>query len=538
MKVRGYHLIITCALMGLFGYWLASTAMPTSEAKNPTAQATPKTSTRTSLADEEAPKFRSEIRPPRGKGDYEAFQAGAIPGQRTLVFKDQASLLDFLKRAGDRVSVLGQIDALNALRIGFTNYQDLADLLNGSEELSYIFPMDIPQPVNGSAQAGAVPLGAGLLEWLGITGDHSTAGQGVKIAIIDTGVTANKAFKGRISWIDMVPLPADLSKQNGHGTAVASMIIGTGDLTPGVAPGADILSIRAVDDEGRSTDYNIAQAIIAAVDAGAKLINISSGSSHYSSLIAKAIQYADSYGALIIAAAGNNGQNQISYPAANAGVIAVGAVDARDHLLDFSNTGSDSVITAPGFGINAAWTQDRAASVSGTSFSAPIVTGAIAYTMSLPANKKLTTSQAAKVTFSYLNDSGAPGPDALNGQGMIDLGRVTNGTKRGIYDAAVASQSIIPPSANAPYGQVEILIQNRGTEPLINTAVNVSTPNGLVRVNLTSMQVGAVQTVLLPIAQQNVGSMTYTTQVKISNGQDSKPSNDQRSDTYVPVAGK
>ncbi len=270
MKLRGTYLVITCALMALLGYWLAGTAVPATGSKNTPTTASSKPTRQPSLVEEEAPKFRRGKRPASGTGDIEAFNAGAVMGQRTLVFKDQASLLDFLKRAGNSVNVLGRIDALNALRIGFVNYQDLAGLLDGSEDLSYIFPMDIPAPVNGKAQAGAVPLGAGLLDWLGITGDNSGAGQGVKIAIIDTGVTANKAFKGRISWLDLVPLPSDLSQQNGHGTAVASMIIGTGDLTPGVAPQSDILSIRAVNDAGTSDDYTIAQAINAAVDAGAK----------------------------------------------------------------------------------------------------------------------------------------------------------------------------------------------------------------------------------------------------------------------------
>jgi Subtilase family len=538
MKSRWIIYTLSSVIMMTLGYWLARTAMPTPVAKD----SAPKPSAKTALnhfAEEDAPKFRRETRAPKGEGDFEALKAGALLGQRTLVFKDQASLSAFLKRAGDLVNILGQIDALHALRIGFSNYDDLASLLDGSEALSLIFPMNIPQPVNGTAQAGAVPLGAGLLDWLGVTGDNSGAGKGVLIAIIDTGVTTHKAFKGRISWLDLVALPADLSKQNGHGTAVASMIIGTGELTPGVAPASSILSIRAVNDDGISDDYTIAQAIIAAVDGGAKFINISSGSQHDSSLIAQALAFAEGYGAIVIAAAGNNGAGKISYPAANQGVVPVGGVDALGNHLDFSNTGSDKVITAPGYGVNAAWTQDRAASVSGTSFSAPIVTGALAWIKSVPGNESLTARQVVDVAYSYLNDSGAAGIDSVNGSGMLDLGRVANGTKRGVYDAAVASQRILPATANAPYGEVEILVQNRGTEPLINTRVMISTPNGQVRSNVTSLAVGAVQALRIPISQRDASQITYTSVVSLSNGlQDSKPSNDKRSDTYVPVASK
>jgi subtilisin family serine protease len=535
MKSRWILLAISSAFMMLLGYWLARTAMPTPITKDQAAKPEVEKTAR-KYADEDLPKFRSEARPPSPKGDREALEAGALLGQRTLVFKDQASLLAFLKRAGDRVKILGQIDALHALRVGFSSYDDLASLLDGSEALALIFPMDIPQPANGSAQAGAVPLGAGLLEWLGITGDNSQAGKGVKVAIIDTGVTAHKSFTGRISWIDLVPLPADLSKQNGHGTAVASMIAGNSDLTPGVAPQADMLSIRAVDDSGRSYDYTIAQAIIAAVDHGAILINISSGSPNYSSLIASALDYAESHGAVVIAPAGNNGVQKLSYPAANKGVVPVGGVDALGNHLDFSNTGSAQVITAPGYGVNAAYTENRAASVSGTSYSAPIVTGAVAWTLSLPGNEKLTARQAVDVVYSYLNDSGSAGPDQTNGSGMVDLGRVANGTKPGVFDAAVASQQILPPSPNMPYGEVEVLVQNRGTETLTNTGVQISTPNGIIKSNVTSLGVGAVQTIRIPISQRDAASFTFTSTVNLSNGlKDAKPSNDRRSDTYVPV---
>lgn len=534
MRHRNLILSLGFAALALLGYLLAHSAAPRQTARKeiPKVAAEPN---RTVMVDEEGPLFKRGERGPVFKRDEDASNAGAIQGQRVLVFKDKAALEDFLKRAGDRIRTMGRLDALNALRVGFLNYGDLADLLSGEEEESLIFPVDVPTNSEGKAQAGAVGLGAGLLAWLGITGDNSTWGNGVPIAILDTGVTPSSAFTSRLVSINLVDLPLDGSRQNGHGTAVASMISGQNALTPGVAPGAPIISIRIADDLGQSNSFLLAQGIVAAVDAGAAIINISMGSLGDSAIVRNAIEYARAAGSLIVAAAGNNGTDQVSYPAANPGVIAVGAVDALGNHLDFSNTGSAVAISAPGFGINAAWLADQAASVSGTSFSSPIVAGAIAAIMTQAGPQKITAQQAANLLFSYLNDGGQAGTDAEYGAGMPDIGRVLNAKTPGIYDAAVASQRIIAPTPSAPNGQIEVLVQNRGTETLINTAVDVSTPAGTISANITSLAPKAVQTIRVPIARQSAETIRYDSQVRLSGGvTDSKPSNNRRVDQYVP----
>ncbi|MES2922157.1 MAG: S8 family serine peptidase [Verrucomicrobiota bacterium] len=539
MRRRHLTLALGFAVVTMLGYWLATTAMPRKAARvdSPKTAFEPK---RRIVVDEPAPRFRKEDRGPAFRRDDEATKAGALPGQRTLVFKNQAALEAFLKRMGNKVRLMGRLDALNALRVGFFDYGDLASLLDGGEEESFIFPVIVPPaPGDAAAQPGAVALGAGLLEWLGITGDNSAWGRGVSIAVLDTGVTSNRAFSSAITWQNLVDLPANLTTQSGHGTAVASMIIGTDSLTPGVAPGASIVSIRIANDAGQSDSFLLAQGIVAAVNAGAGLINISMGSFGDSLLVRNAIAYARDAGALIVAASGNNGLNQVSYPAANDGVIAVGAVDALGNHLNFSNTGPQVSISAPGFEVNAAWTGNQAASVSGTSFSAPIIAGAIAAVKSWPGNQNLTMLQAANLVFAYLNDAGEAGPDVALGGGMPDMGRVLNAKTPGIYDAALASQRILPPDSKNPYGQVEIMVQNRGTEPLINTSVKIATPTGEVTSNITSLAVNAVKTIRVPISAPTAPSMRYDSTVMLSGGRtDAKPGNDRRAETYVPVSGK
>ena len=540
MKGRHWYLIPGFALVAFLGYWLAGTATPGKDAREAPKKSV--VSAKPAVIDDPMPRFRRAERPPSKQRDSDAALAGALEGQRVLVFKDQDALNRFLKRAGDGIRLLGRLDALNALRVGFSDYDDLAGLLDGEEEESFIFPVYDPAPPEGTVQSGAVALGNQLLEWLGITGNNSDWGSGVRIAILDTGVTANSAFNSSISSINLVELSNDPSAQNGHGTAVASMIIGNGSLTPGVAPGADILSIRIADDNGKSDSFLLAKGIVAAVDAGVSLINISMGSLGDSALVRNAIEYARLRGALIVAAAGNNGLNKVSYPAANDGVIAVGAVDALGNHLDFSNSGANIDISAPGYGVNAAWTGDEAASVTGTSFSSPIVAGAIAAIMTRAGNGKLTATQAYQLLARYLNDGGAAGRDSALGSGMPDIGRVLNAGTRGIYDAAVASNRILPPDAGNPYGQVEILVQNRGTETLVNTAVRVSTGAGVVSTNLTSLAPNAVRTVRVPITRPPSGNnnkFNVESKVVLSGGfKDAKPSNDRRSETYVATGGQ
>jgi hypothetical protein len=538
MRVRELLLILGFALVVMLGYWLATTAAPrpaprgnVSRAANPPH--------RTVIADEDMPKFRKGERLPTRRGDMEASLAGALEGQRVLVFKDASALARFLDKLDGRVNLLGRLDALNALRVGFNDYADLLAMLDGAEQQSFIFPVTAPFPGEGSVQSGAVPLGNHLLEWLGITGDNSAWGKGVTIAILDTGVTPNSAFRTTIRSINLIDPPTDPSAQNGHGTAVASFISGDSTLTPGVAPGASLLSIRIADDNGLSDSFMLAKGIVAAADAGVQLINISMGSDGDSSLVRNAIAYALGKGALIIASAGNNGINQVSYPAANDGVIAVGAVDALGNHLDFSNSGTAVALSAPGYGLNAAWTGDQAMSVTGTSFSAPIVTGAIAAIMTEAGKADLTAAQAYQQLVSYLNDGGAPGKDSQLGGGMPDIGRVLNSKTPGIYDAAVASNSIIPPDAGNPFGQVEVLVQNRGTQTLVNTTVRVSTGAGVVTRNITMLGPNAVQTVLVPLTQPTdsyADGLRIDSRVAVAAGlKDAKPSNDQRVETYVPA---
>jgi hypothetical protein len=535
-RTRGIAIVCGLALSVMIGYWLAGTAAPKWGKKaNETASGAEKSAM--AEADEEI-KFRSGERKPGFRSDNDALEAGALPGQRALIFKDRETMERFLAKLGDRVKLLGRLDALNALQVGFLDPADLAALLAGDEEMAMIFPAYVPNPAPGVIQDGVKSVGGDLLRLLGITGDNSKWGSGVKVAILDTGVSPHAGFGGKVSSLNMVPLPTDLSLWNGHGTAVASLVIGDGNLTSGVAPGASILSIRIADDDGNSNSMLIARGIVAAVDAGASIVNISMGSYGDSGLVRSAIEYANQAGVVIVAAAGNEGLNYLAYPAANAGVIAVGAVDARGTPLAFSNSGESLAAAAPGLDVNAAWTGDEAVWFTGTSASAPIMTAAIAAAMSPNGTVQLNPWQATNLVLAKLDDGGAPGTDPVLGGGTLDLGRVMNANTPGIYDAAVASNYFVAPTAETPYPQVQVVIQNRGTEMLVNAGITVNTPNGTTPLNITTLAPDEIRTFTIPLpaaSWDGENPLEFDTTVTLSGGQiDAKPSNNRRVETYSP----
>jgi hypothetical protein len=516
------------------GYWLGGTAASPFD-RHPDSGNAARQVVSSEADDERGPVFRSGERGVKEDFDFAAVEAGALAGQRVLVFRDAAALEDFLKRHGGKVKVLGRVDGLHALRIGFHDASFLAALSAEGLEASMIFPGVMPNPPEGSVQPGAVPLGSALLSWLGVHGSNASWGSGVKIAVLDTGVTSHSTFAGGLQSLNFVPLPGDAATQNGHGTAVASLIAGSDVQAPGVAPAATLLSVRIAGDDGISDSFLLAQGILAALDQGASLINISMGFFGDDPLVRAAVQRALDAGVLVIAPTGNNGIGQVSYPAAYDGVIAVGGVDGLGNHLDFSNTGSEVDIAAPGYGVYAAWTGNQTAIASGTSFSAPIITGSIAAVMTMNPNQILTPNQAWDVLTQYLNDGGSAGDDAKLGAGMPDLGRVANGTTPGIHDAAVASLNLVEADSANPNGQIEVLVQNRGTENLINTLVTVKQGDLEVPINITQLAPNDVTTVRVPISNPPTAGQPLRVESGVSlglNRTDSNPQNDQRAATY------
>lgn len=169
-----------------------------------------------------------------------------------------------------------------------------------------------------------------------------------------------------------------------HGTEVAGVLAATGNNGVGIA-GIDwttkILPIQVFDDAKYGNTLFIARAIEYAADRGVDVINLSSGSPYEDIYVRQSVQYALDKGSIVVAASGNDSCNCILYPAKYPEVLTVGSQSSDGSASSFSNYGNSLDILAPGESIRTtSWssshpTNEYIADVSGTSFSAPYISG-------------------------------------------------------------------------------------------------------------------------------------------------------------------
>ena len=234
--------------------------------------------------------------------------------------------------------------------------------------------------------------------WAGGTGDAA-----VVIAIVDTGIDythpdlAGKVILGP----DLANGDDDPIDPHGHGTAVAGIAAaraGDGLGIAGVCPGCTLMAVKVVRDGGtEATKFDSAQGIVWAADHGADVINLSLSGPTDSPLQRDAVAYAAGKGVVLVAAAGNDGNDALQYPAAYEDVLAVAASTDRDRLASFSSRGEWVDLAAPGTSILSA-AAGAYARVWGTSFAAPIVAGAAGLVLSLRPGTTAAAVRAALVT--------------------------------------------------------------------------------------------------------------------------------------------
>jgi serine protease len=216
------------------------------------------------------------------------------------------------------------------------------------------------------------PFGVNAPEaWSNVAADGAPGGQGVVVAVLDTGVAyANRGpfrrspdfsrytFVKGYDFVAKDPYPND---RNGHGTFVAGTIAEATDnrygLT-GLAFGARIMPVRVLDSQGEGEASTIAEGVMFAVEHHAQVINLSLEFSPGVTAadipeLIRAINYAHRHNVLVVAAAGNEGHAAIAYPARAANVVSVGATTQHGCLADYSNDGSGLTLVAPGGGADA-----------------------------------------------------------------------------------------------------------------------------------------------------------------------------------------
>ncbi len=251
-------------------------------------------------------------------------------------------------------------------------------------------------------------------------------GQGVVVAVLDTGVDYNHEDLKNNIWTNSNEIPGNgidddgngyiddnygwnfannnnnTLDNNGHGTHVSGTIAGENNNygVTGIAYNAKIMPVKVLNDSGSGSYSSISKGIRYAVDNGANVINLSLGGASSNRTLESAINYASSKGVIVVMAAGNSGDLLPDYPARYAykSGIAVGAVDRNNNMPDFSNrsgTNEISYVTAPGVRVYSSVPNNQYATYSGTSMATPHVAGVVA--LMLSANPNLTHTQVRQI---------------------------------------------------------------------------------------------------------------------------------------------
>jgi serine protease len=298
-------------------------------------------------------------------------------------------------------------------------------------------------------------------------------GQGVEVAVLDTGVAyrrfgrtpASPDLAGTrfVGGHDFVGDDAYANDRNGHGTHVASTIAEAtnNDIAlTGLAYGASIMPVKVLDDTGEGDATVIAKGVRFAAAHGAKVINLSLefgvdiGWRQIPQLI-DAMAEAHRKGAVVVAAAGNEGDTAVAYPARNSKVISVGSTTEHGCLSDFSNQGSGLDLVAPGGGPDAPLADPGCApggpagrniaqmtligvhkttfgiprGYQGTSMAVPHVSATAALVIASGVLGAAPSPQAVERRMeTTARDLGAPGYDTGYGWGLVDAARATDPT--------------------------------------------------------------------------------------------------------------
>lgn len=322
-----------------------------------------------------------------------------------------------------------------------------------------------------------------------------TRGQGVRVAIIDSGIDYNHFALGQgfgpgfkvIGGWDFVNNDADPFDDAGHGTHVAGIVAGQSDQITGVAPEVSLIAYKVLNATGNGSDSDVIAAVERAADPNSDgntsdhvdVANLSlGGSGNPDDPLCVAIDNATSAGVTFTISAGNSGVfHGIASPGTARSAITVGASDLIDHIASFSSRGPNMKnmtikpdVIAPGFAVYSSYPGNRYTSLSGTSMASPHVAGAAALLKSLHHDWT-----PAQIKLALMNNTTFLQDDIMAaGAGRIDA-----------YAAATATVTIDPPTLSLGLAPLELNnwsasralhLANRGTQAVTyNIKSNIAT---------------------------------------------------------------
>ncbi|MTJ09381.1 S8 family peptidase [Anabaena sp. UHCC 0204] len=261
-------------------------------------------------------------------------------------------------------------------------------------------------------------------------------GSGITVAVIDTGITQVRDLHETkfVKGYDFVNDTEAAKDDNGHGTHVAGTVAQATNNAygvAGVAYEANLMPLKVLNADGAGTVADIAEAIKFAADNGADVINMSLGGGGESQLMEDAIKYAYNKGVTIIAAAGNEDTNGVSYPARYDHVIGVAAFGPDGERASYSNYGAGVDISAPGGSETGTILQETInedgegvfLGLQGTSMASPHVAGVAALVKALGIKEPDEILQVLQQSARVIQDDGLNyyGAGQLNAEAAVKL---------------------------------------------------------------------------------------------------------------------
>ncbi|MFF3686350.1 S8 family serine peptidase [Streptomyces sp. NPDC002187] len=333
-------------------------------------------------------------------------------------------------------------------------------------------------------------------------------GKGTKVAVLDTGVDAEHPdLKGRVAAAENFTDSDSTTDRHGHGTHTISTVGGSGAASDGkkkgVAPGAELISGKVLNDYGSGAESWIIAGMQWAVDQKADVVSMSLGSTAPTDctdpMSVAAEQLSRTEGTLFVVSAGNSGPalNTVSSPGCAPSVLTVGATDRDDSTARFSSRGPVRAshtlkpeIAAPGVAISAAAAGGRGVyayrAMSGTSMAAPHVAGAAAVVKQRHPDWSGQQIKAALVSSAK---SSVPGDVRETGAGRLDVKAAVDATVTGA--PAVQGGTFNWPQDSSDRTSVEIPYTNSGDKPVtLDLAVRSVTGNDGSRVRSAVARLG------------------------------------------------
>ncbi|KRP35838.1 MAG: hypothetical protein ABS34_09925 [Opitutaceae bacterium BACL24 MAG-120322-bin51] len=402
-----------------------------------------------------------------------AFPDEAIQGEMVIHFTSRKDYLNYLKKLTEAgLDPLGQIDELLVVRIGKDAMAAVnPGLYGGQGSFSYRVQRPLP-PVEVAPELYAQLRIFGASARSIVGGSVEGDGSGVLVGILDSGIEAHPQFD------DVYIVHIDLAGGGvagpgaSHGTAVASIIAGS----EGIAPAAELLVVRVLDDQGLGNSFHVAEGIVQAVDLGVDVLNMSLGVYQDTQLMREAIRYAEDHDVIMVAAAGNDGYSQMPYPAAYPQVLSVTAVDRVGRQALFPNQSSSIDFAAPGVGVLTAKEDGGTMLFSGTSAAAPFVTGTLASILS--SDTARSHKEVVDLMRRTLDEAGAPGVDPVYGAGVVNWDRLRERDTAAILDVALAEIYLPSDALPGTTMPIEVIVQNRGTSWLTSSTLTVIVGEG------------------------------------------------------------